>query len=136
MSAWSLKRTAQSPKCPWRVDVDPRTIPNGYCVDKHSALASTIAAPGALPDPDAPLHIMACHETEDAHCVGWLNNQLGPGNNIALRLRIRSCTNVGELRLHGPQHPTLEATLPRPAQSASQPSPGAEAVPATLDSRP
>ena len=28
------------------------------------------------------LKIMACHEMEAAHCIGWLNHQLGLGNNI------------------------------------------------------
>jgi hypothetical protein len=115
MNAWKLKRTAQCRKCPWRADVDPHDIPNGYCVDKHAALASTIAMPGALPAPDAPLHVMACHESEDAHCVGWLHHQLGRGNNIALRLRMRSCANADQLRLCGVQHETFEATLPRDA---------------------
>jgi len=119
MSGWKLKRTAQCAKCPWRTDADPHDIPDGYCVGKHAALASTIAEPGALTDPDAPLRVMACHETEDAHCVGWLNHQLGPGNNIALRLRIRSCTNASQLRLRGRQHPTFEATLPRDALPVS-----------------
>jgi len=46
---------------------------------------------------------------------------LGPGNNIALCMRIRSCTNVSALRLRGPQHPTLEATLPfRPSPHRSR----------------
>lgn len=89
-------------------------IPNGYCETKHQALASTIDDPGALPVPSAPLHAMACHETDDAHCIGWVNHQLGPGNNIQLRLRMMSCTNVGKLRLRGQQHPLFAATLPGP----------------------
>ncbi|HPA02579.1 MAG TPA: DUF6283 family protein [Chiayiivirga sp.] len=109
---WKLKRTVQCRKCPWRVDVDPHDIPNGYCEAKHAALASTIATPGALPEPGAPLRVMACHETEDAHCVGWLHHQLGRGNNLALRLRMRSCTNAGRLRLSGAQHQTFEDTPP------------------------
>jgi hypothetical protein len=59
---WKLKRTAQCRKCPWRVGVDPHDIPSGYCVDKHVALASTIAELGALPEPDAPLRVMTCHD--------------------------------------------------------------------------
>jgi hypothetical protein len=109
---WKLKRTAQCAKCPWRKDVDPYDIPNGYCETKHRGLASTIADPGALPALGAPLNVMACHETEDAHCVGWLANQLGPGNNIGLRLSMLSCENVGKLRLVGEQHETFEDTLP------------------------
>lgn len=119
MKSWSLKRTAQCAKCPWRVGVDPHDIPNGYSLDKHVELAVTIAAPAALPDASAPLHVMACHETEDAHCIGWLHHQLGRGNNIALRLRMRSCTNSGALRLRGGQHETFEATLPREAAPLS-----------------
>jgi hypothetical protein len=55
---------------------------------------------------------MACHETDNAHCVGWVNHQLGPGNSIPLRLRMISCSNIGKLRLRGDQHPTFEAMLP------------------------
>lgn len=113
MQSWKLKRTAQCEKCPWLVATDPRDIPNGYCEERHRALASTIASPGDLAAIGSlePLHVMACHETERAHCVGWLAHQLGPGNNIALRLRMRSCENAGKLRLRGEQHATFEATL-------------------------
>lgn len=58
---------------------------------------------------------MACHEHppgDEAHCIGWLANQLGPGNNIALRLQMMSCKNVAELKLDGPQHQHFEDTLP------------------------
>lgn len=108
MTSWKLKRTAQCEKCPWRVDVDPRDIPDGYCETKHHALVETIAEPGALPVPGAPLRAMACHETDEAHCVGWVNHQLGVGNNIALRLRMMSCSNIDKLRLRGEQHPSTE----------------------------
>jgi uncharacterized protein DUF6283 len=116
MSAWRLKRTKQCAKCPWRMDVDPNEIPNGYSKHKHAALKSTIAKPGieatiALLKSET-MHVMACHETHDAHCVGWLANQLGPGNNIALRLRVRDCANLGQLRLIGAQHEQFEDTLP------------------------
>lgn len=30
-----LKRTKQCQNCPWKVDVDPYEIPNGYDVEKH-----------------------------------------------------------------------------------------------------
>jgi len=106
---WRLKRTAQCRHCPWLVGVDPHEIPNGYCVDKHKALESTIARPGEL---FVERGAMACHETHDAHCVGWLANQLGPGNNIPLRLRMLSCENGDRIRLRGEQHETFEDTLP------------------------
>lgn len=110
---WTLKRTAQCQKCPWIKGSDPREIPNGYCETRHRELASTIARAADLGDlHTTTLHVMACHETENAHCVGWLMNQLGPGNNIAMRLRMRSCDNASKLRLRGEQHATFEETLP------------------------
>lgn len=78
----------QCEKCPWRTDVDPNEIPNGYSRDLHCGLANTIAEPGDL-RPVATVKIMACHESKVGHeipCVGWLANQLGPGNNIPLRI--------------------------------------------------
>ncbi|MNR71747.1 hypothetical protein D3C71_24250 [compost metagenome] len=118
MSPWKLKRTAQCDKCPWRVDVDPRDIPNGYCEQKHVDLVSTIAKSDTLEQARAhlagePMHVMACHESQDAHCVGWLMNQLGPGNNIALRMRMRDCENIDRVRLRGEQHQTFADTLPQ-----------------------
>ena len=58
------------------------------------------------------LHIMACHEHHKAHCIGWLANQLGPGNNIALRMQMLKCENVGKLKVIGEQHKTFNETLP------------------------
>ena len=111
---WRLKRTKQCAKCPWRKDVDPHDIPNGYSEEKHRALRSTIARGLDLSAimGRTPLQIMACHETHDAHCVGWLMNQLGPGNNIALRMQMRSCANADRIKLVGEQHDSFEETLP------------------------
>ena len=107
--SWRLKRTAQCVKCPWRVAVDPHDIPNGYTEERHAALISTIAQPGSLIDAGKA---MACHETDDAHCVGWVANQLGSGNNIGLRIRMMSCENAKKIRLRGKQHETFRDTLP------------------------
>ena len=112
MKTWKLKRTAQCEKCPWRKGVDPREIPNGYSLEKHRALRSTIATSASCNLPGQELVSMACHETEDAHCIGWLMNQLGPGNNIPLRLRMRNCANAAKIRLRGDQHQTFDETLP------------------------
>jgi hypothetical protein len=60
------------------------------------------------------LKIMACHETHEAHCIGWLNHQLGPGNNLQLRIKMGSCVNARAIRLRGEQHKTFEDTLPAP----------------------
>jgi hypothetical protein len=55
---------------------------------------------------------MACHETEDAHCIGWLHNQLGVGNNIGLRMQMSRMENAGEIEVYGEQHERFEDTLP------------------------
>lgn len=113
MPIFKLKRTTQCAKCPWRKDVNPHDIPNGYSADKHRALESTIAKPGDYSCLTADrIHIMACHEMHDAHCIGWLMNQLGRGNNIGLRLQMRNCENANKLKLVGEQHETFEETLP------------------------
>lgn len=107
---WKLKRTTQCEKCPWRVEVNPRDIPNGYSEEKHCALESTIARPedNFL----GTLRAMACHETDNAHCIGWLVNQVGVGNNIGLRIRMMTCENADAIKLCGEQHETFEETLP------------------------
>ena len=108
---WKLKRTVQCAKCPWRKDVDPRTIPNGYSLEKHKQLACTIHEPG-LPNIGGPITAMACHEMDDAHCIGWLMHQVGRGNNIGLRLRMMRCENRADIRTVGEQHERFEDTLP------------------------
>jgi hypothetical protein len=109
------KPRKQCAKCPWRVDVDPNDIPNGYCADAHAALDNTIADPGSLVGIGGPVRMMACHETpvgREMPCVGWLAHQLGPGNNIGLRLAVMSGRVNVNVKLVGEQHPNLEATLP------------------------
>jgi len=46
-------------------------------------------------------------------CVGWLVNQIGPGNNIGLRLAVLSGQVDADVRTIGPQHSTFEETMPR-----------------------
>lgn len=104
----------QCKKCPWRVDVDPHDIPNGYCTTKHAALRGTIAEPGRISF--GPLRIMACHETtpkKERACVGWLANQLGPGNNIGLRMAAINGRVETRFTLVGEQHARFEDTLPK-----------------------
>jgi hypothetical protein len=40
-------------------------------------------------------------------------NQLGPGNNIPLRIRMMTCSNSSDIRLNGDQYETFDETLPR-----------------------
>ncbi len=110
--SWKLKRVSQCAKCPWKVSTDPHEIPDGYSEEKHRALSCTIAKPG---DFRGPKSAMACHEHapgEEVHCIGWLMNQVGPGNNIGLRLKMMSCENAKHIKLDGEQHETFEDTLP------------------------
>lgn len=113
---FALKRTKQCEKCPWKKNTNPHDIPRGYDVEKHKNLKGTIA-PNSLDSVMAhlnrkPLRIMACHEEHEAHCVGWLMHQLGPGNNIQLRIAMCHCTNLDQVELDGEQHESFEDTLP------------------------
>lgn len=104
----------QCNKCPWKVSTNPHEIPNGYSVDKHRELESTVASgPSSLWCPE--LRIMACHDSpvgREVPCVGWLVNQMGPGNNLGLRLAVLSGQIDGDVEIDGPQHASLEDTLP------------------------
>lgn len=103
----------QCRKCPWKVSTDPTEIPNGYCQMKHASLGETIAEPAVMRA--GPLRMMACHETdigEERPCVGWLAHQLGPGQNIMLRLAVLSKRVDADIELDGPQHERFEDTLP------------------------
>ena len=101
----------QCAKCPWKLGTDPDEIPGGYDPAKHKALRATIAEPGRISG--GPLRIMSCHEYpvgSERACVGWLAHQLGPGNNIALRIAARDM-KVGALDLEGPQCRSFDETL-------------------------
>lgn len=113
----------QCAKCPWKVSTDPREIPDGYCERKHAALAGTIAEPGSLRALTRPLRVMACHETKagrELPCVGWFHNQMCDGNNLALRLAVMRGDVDSNVRVVGPQHATLEDTLPKKRAAAKR----------------
>ena len=108
-----LGRVKQCAKCPWRVEVNPNDIPNGYSKKKHKGLKRTIARKGEI-DFCSVRHVMACHESmpgQEMHCIGWLHNQLGVGNNIGLRLKMMDY-DLSKVELVGEQHETFEDTLP------------------------
>lgn len=101
----------QCRSCPWRVDCEPdRDIPR-YVRDLHEKLACTIRQ--GVESLLGPIRIMACHyspEGAEYPCAGWLENQLGPGNNLGVRLAVRD----GRLPVPmtaGPQHERFEDTL-------------------------
>lgn len=109
------KPRKQCAKCPWKVNTDPHEIPNGYCATKHRGLSKTIAGHPFDGFGKRTQHVMACHETSkgaELPCVGWLANQLGPGNNLALRLAVMQGRIDADFELDGPQHERFEDTLP------------------------
>lgn len=103
----------QCKACPWkRSTVPERDIPGGYSRAKHEALRCTVAEPGEV-RLGAELRIMACHETpvgRERACVGWVANQLGPGNNIGLRM-LALDGRFRDMELVGEQCETLEETI-------------------------
>jgi len=115
MEKFKLPRVKQCAKCPWKTNVNPHDIPDGYCEVKHKGLYKTIAKNGVLKIGE-PLNVMACHHSignDNMYCIGWLNNQLGIGNNIMLRLQMRHCSNIGDINVIGDQHTSFEDTLPK-----------------------
>lgn len=113
---WKLGRTKQCKKCPWKCATNPEEIPNGYQVELHKDLKGTISKEGLAGYIDPPKVAMACHESKigkEVHCVGWVNQQMGVGNNIRLRMQLMNCDNINELEVYGDQHRTFEETLPK-----------------------
>jgi hypothetical protein len=108
------KIVTQCRSCPWRVACDPvADIPNGYSVDLHEDLRGTIAEPGAVCF-GGTQRVMACHYSpvgEEFACAGWIYHQIGPGNNIWLRIEVMR----GRMPIpivDGEQHDCFEDTLP------------------------
>lgn len=113
MGKKALAPVRQCRSCPWRVGADPlKDIPN-YKEALHEGLKHTIRE--GIESLKGERRIMACHyskEDNEFPCAGWLSNQLGPGNNVAVRLAVMT----GQLPppiVDGPQHETFEDTLPR-----------------------
>lgn len=110
----------QCKACPWkRSTVPERDIPGGYCEQKHRALRGTIAKPGNLSATlTGSIRVFACHESPvgaERPCAGWLAHQLGPGNNIGLRMLARD-GRFSDIVLDGEQHESFEDTLPQGAR--------------------
>lgn len=116
MSQTTPKEVArQCPTCPWKVTTVPdRDIPNGYQVEMHEALRGTIKS-GLDSLFRSCGTAMGCHYSkvgEEFVCAGWLHNQLGVGNNIAVRIAVAT----GRLpvpEVDGEQHDRFEDTLPK-----------------------
>lgn len=118
------KPIKQCKSCPWRVDCVPdRDIPN-YSPKLAAGLTATINSGIASLQTlfSGQMRIMACHYSkpgEEFPCAGWLYNQLGTGNNIAVRLRVAQ-GNLPPPEVDGPQHEVYEETLCKPRRSAKR----------------
>lgn len=102
--------------CPWKKSAKPKRDIPGYCERKHHGLAQTIAEPESIERLSGSLPVFACHDSKPGvtrPCVGWAVHQLGPGNNIALRLHARGNPDYANLKTVGPQHERFEDTLPK-----------------------
>lgn len=102
-------RKVQCTACPWKKSTNPHTdIPGGYDPVKHAELIGCQSTGFG-----STIRAMACHESRvgaEYPCVGWVINQLGPGNNIPLRVLALSGEFEG-MRAVGPQHESLEAMV-------------------------
>lgn len=112
--ATACKPRVQCKTCPWRKGASVSRIPR-YDRAKHDALADTIAKPGDLaPLARGGVRMMSCHYSTEAReipCAGWVENQLGPGNNLALRLYARRHPEIANVRTVGPQRERFEDTF-------------------------
>ena len=116
----------QCKTCPWKVGADPYKIPN-YVPELAAGLRRTIAnarnpVQSVLPVlSGCGIRMMACHYSkpgEEIPCAGWLENQLGPGNNIGLRL-LMIHGKVPVPVTEGEQHECYEDTLPEEIRNST-----------------
>lgn len=111
-----MNTVTQCKSCPWRVGCDPdKDIPN-YVYDKHRKLTGTIRS--GVASMIGPQRIMACHYSTpgaEAACAGWLQNQLGDGNNIGVRIAVARGSLPAPI-VDGPQYERFEDTLPKKAR--------------------
>lgn len=102
----------QCRKCPWKVGTG-KNIPNGFARDARDRMQRMTAMPGSLVRTEL---LMQCHETPETKplpCVGWLVHQLGPGNNLRLRMALIAGQIDGNVETIGPQHRRPEDVVPR-----------------------
>lgn len=98
----------QCKKCPWKKSINPYDIKN-YDRGMHENLKNTIGSGFEWSGRSMSCH--EYHEGDENFCVGWLANQLGPGNNLTLRLKMRG-RDLSKYKLDGEQHLRFEDTLP------------------------
>lgn len=97
-------RKRQCPNCPWKKSTT--AIPGGSS-EKWEELVTGFEVSGRTFG--GPLRAMQCHDSEDEdpqYCAGWVVNQLGPGNNLQLRVMALD-GRFDDVRTVGPQRATL-----------------------------
>lgn len=106
----------QCSNCPWKINSNPYDIPN-YSETQHKKLVNTIAQVENYDPENNILYKMQCHESTrlstEKTCIGWLDNQLNEGNNIALRVACCASSKPIRYELDGEQHLRFEDTLPK-----------------------
>ena len=108
-----MSKVHQCKSCPWRVGVVPETDIPGYSRAKHCDLKQTIRTGMESLVASGPIPVMACHKSQEGRefaCAGWLDNQLGPGNNLALRMAVMSGRQPVPV-VDGPQHERFQDTI-------------------------
>lgn len=107
-----LKRTKQCANCPWKKstkheDIDRR---EGFDVEYYKSVRDDfVSRPGFIgmsQDHDN----MGCHkhpDEDDVPCIGWLAHEVGPGNNIGLRLWLTQFENSWDIETVGEQHKSI-----------------------------
>ncbi len=104
----------QCASCPWKRSVDPDRLPGSYGHVDRDAVATHSAEGTRSLRRDTPG--MGCHVKRNAGlpCVGWLVQQLGPGNNIAMRIAVSIGQVDGNVETVGPQRTTLSRRRGKP----------------------
>lgn len=98
----------QCASCPWKTSIDPDALPGKYGHVRRDAVARASASGTRSLRTDTPG--MGCHVKRPGPvlpCVGWLVQQLGPGNNIGLRMQVAAGLVDGNVETVGPQRATL-----------------------------
>lgn len=108
-----VKIIKQCLSCPWRVACEPdKDIPR-YDLELAKGLTRTIQS-GIETMFQKVRHVMACHYSKPGDefvCAGWLHNQIGPGNNLGVRLAVMTGQHPVPV-VDGEQHENYEDTLP------------------------
>ena len=106
-------RKKQCPNCPWKVSTT--AIPGGSCPNKDEKLDGFRQSGQSF---GGSLQMMQCHDTQDDEpkaCTGWVIHELGPGNNMGLRLKALA-GGFEDLETVGPQRRSIHGVVYEPLE--------------------